>query len=72
MNQENQIVEQLQYIDNSIDNLNNSMADIKSSINNSGNGIEVLLILFVLISINSNIKKLTQAIKESKEQNKLY
>lgn len=67
MNEENQIIQQLQYINNSIDNLGARMADINSSINNSGNGFEVVLIFIVLISINSNIKKLTQAIKDSKQ-----
>ena len=67
MNEENQIIQQLQYINNSIDNLGTRMADINSSINNNGNGFEVVLIFIVLISINSNIKKLTQAIKDSKQ-----
>ena len=67
MNEENQIIHQLQYINNSIDNLGARMADINSNINNSGNGFEVVLIFIVLISINSNIKKLTQAIRDSKQ-----
>jgi len=67
MNEENQIIQQLQYINNSIDNLGARMADINSNINNNGNGFEVVLIFIVLISINSNIKKLTQAIKDSKQ-----
>ena len=67
MNEENQIIQQLQYINNSIDNLGARMADINSNINNSGNGFEVVLIFIVLISINSNIKKLTQAIRDSKQ-----
>ena len=55
MEEQNQIIEQLQYINNS------------NSIINSRNNFGFILILIVLISINSNIKKLTQAIKESKK-----
>ena len=64
MEEQNQIIEQLQYINNSISNLD---ASINNSIINSRNNFGFILILIVLISINSNIKKLTQAIKESKK-----
>ena len=64
MGEQNQIIEQLQYINNSISNLD---ASINNSIINSRNNFGFVLILIVLISINSNIKKLTQAIKESKK-----
>ena len=64
MGEQNQIIEQLQYINNSISNLD---ASINNSIINSRNNFGFILILIVLISINSNIKKLTQAIKESKK-----
>lgn len=64
MEEQNQIIEQLQYINNSISNLD---ASINNSIINSRNNFGFVLILIVLISINSNIKKLTQAIKESKK-----
>ena len=64
MEEQNQIIEQLQYINNSISNLDDS---INNSIINSRNNFGFVLILIVLISINSNIKKLTQAIKESKK-----
>lgn len=64
MEEQNQIIEQLQYINNSISNLDDS---INNSIINSRNNFGFILILIVLISINSNIKKLTQAIKESKK-----
>ena len=64
MEEQNQIIEQLQYINNSISNLD---ASINNSIMNSRNNFGFILILIVLISINSNIKKLTQAIKESKK-----
>ena len=64
MEEQNQIIEQLQYINNSMSNLD---ASINNSIINSKNNFGFILILIVLISINSNIKKLTQAIKESKK-----
>ena len=64
MEEQNQIIEQLQYINNSISNLD---ASINNSIINSRNNFGFILILIVLISINSNIKKLTQEIKESKK-----
>ena len=64
MEEQNQIIEQLQYINNSISNLD---ASINNSIINSRNNFGFILILIVLISINSNIKKLTQVIKESKK-----
>ena len=66
MEEQNQIIEQLQYINNSISNLD---ASINNSIINSRNNFGFILILIVLISINSNIKKLTQAIKEYKKYN---
>ena len=64
MEEQKQIIEQLQYINNSISNLD---ASINNSIINSRNNFGFILIFIVLISINSNIKKLTQAIKESKK-----
>ena len=64
MEEQNQIIEQLQYINNSISNLD---ASINNSIINRRNNFGFILILIVLISINLNIKKLTQAIKESKK-----
>ena len=64
MEEQNQIIEQLQYINNSISNLD---ASINNSIINIRNNFGFIFILIVLISINSNIKKLTQAIKESKK-----
>ena len=67
MEEQNQIIEQLQYINDSINNLDNSMTDINNSIMDIGEGGWLFLILIVLIIINSNIKKLTQAIKESKK-----
>lgn len=54
MEEQNQIIEQLQYINNSISNLD---ASINNSIINSRNNFGFVLILIVLISINSNIKK---------------
>ena len=54
MEEQNQIIEQLQYINNSISNLDDS---INNSIINSRNNFGFVLILIVLISINSNIKK---------------
>ena len=67
MEEQNQIIEQLQYINNSISNLDASITNINNSIMNSRNNFGFILILIVLISINSNIKKLTQTIKESKK-----
>lgn len=66
MDELNQITEQLEYINNSIDYLHSGMNDINNSIMNSNNGVEGLLILIALICINGNIRKLTQAIKDSK------
>jgi len=67
MEEQNQIIDQLQYINNSISNLDASITNINNSIMNSRNNFGFILILILLISINSNIKKLTQAIKESKK-----
>ena len=67
MEEQNQIIEQLQYINNSISNLDSSLTNIDNSIKNSGNDFGFILILIVLISINSNLKRLTQAIKENKK-----
>ena len=64
MEEQNQIIEQLTLDRVFISNLD---ASINNSIINSRNNFGFILILIVLISINSNIKKLTQAIKESKK-----
>ena len=62
-----QIKEELNYIHSSIDNLSNNMNDINNTLLNSKGGMEYILIIIVLLCINSNIKKLTQAIKENKK-----
>lgn len=62
-----QIKEELNYIHSSIDNLSNNMNNINNTLLNSKGGMEYILIIIVLLCINSNIKKLTQAIKENKK-----
>lgn len=62
-----QIKEELSYIYSSIDNLSNTMNDINNTLLNSKGGLEYVLIIIVLFCINSNIKKLTQAIRENKK-----
>ena len=62
-----QIKEELSYIHSSIDNLSNTMNDINNTLLNSKGGLEYVLIIIVLFCINSNIKKLTQAIRENKK-----
>ena len=62
-----QIKEELSYIHSSIDNLSNTMNDINNTLLNSKGGMEYVLIIIVLFCINSNIKKLTQAIRENKK-----
>lgn len=63
----NQIKEELSYIQSTIDNLSNNMNDINNTLLNSKSGMEYILIIIVLLCINSNIKKLTQAIRENRK-----
>lgn len=67
MDETKQIKEELSYIYSSIDNLSNTMNDINNTLLNSKGGLEYVLIIIVLFCINSNIKKLTQAIRENKK-----
>lgn len=65
--EQNQIIEQLKDISNEISNLQNRVDNVNNSINNSGGtGIIGILILILLISINDNLRKLTRAIKDNK------
>lgn len=67
MDETKQIKEELSYIHSSIDNLSDNMNDINNTLLNSKGGMEYVLIIIVLFCINSNIKKLTQAIRENKK-----
>ncbi|CEN25182.1 Uncharacterised protein [[Clostridium] sordellii] len=62
----NQIKEELSFIQSTIDSLSANMNEINNTLLNSNNGMEYILIIIVLLCINSNIKKLTQAIRENK------
>lgn len=59
------IEEQLEYISNSMDNISNRMDELSQNYNNNGSfsGIEIIIVI-VLLCINNNIKKLTQAIRD--------
>lgn len=61
------IEEQLEYISSSMDSISSSIYELSGNYNNDGSlgGIGFVIII-VLICINSNIKKLTQAIREKK------
>ena len=58
MEEQNQIIEQLQYINNSISNLDASITNINNSIMNSGNNFGFILILIVLISACQRVESL--------------
>ena len=62
----NQIKEELSFIQSTIDSLSANMNEINNTLLNRNNGMEYILIIIVLLCINSNIKKLTQAIRENK------
>lgn len=66
MDETMQLKEELSYINSSIDNLSNTMNDINNTLLNIKNGMGYVLIIIALFCINSNIKKLTQAIRENK------
>ena len=59
------IEQQLEYISNAMDSINDSIYELSQNNNNndSFSGIG-LIIVIVLLCINSNIKKLTQAMRE--------
>ena len=59
------IEQQLEYISNAMDSIHDSIYELSQNNNNndSFSGIG-LIIVIVLLCINSNIKKLTQAIRE--------
>ena len=59
------IEQQLEYISNAMDSINDSIYELSQNNNNndSFSGIG-LIIVIVLLCINSNIKKLTQALRE--------
>lgn len=57
------IEQQLEYISNAMDSINDSIYELSQNNNDSFSGIG-LIIVIVLLCINSNIKKLTQAIRE--------
>lgn len=62
----NQIKEELSFIQSTIDSLSANLNEINNTLLNINNGMEYILIIIVLLCINSNIKKLTQAIRENK------
>lgn len=62
----NQIKEELSFIQSTIDSLSANMNEINNTLLNNKSGMEYILIIIVLLCINSNIKKLTQAIRENK------
>lgn len=55
--------QQLEYISNVIDSINDNIYQLSQNNNNSFSGIE-LIIVILLICINNNIKKLTQATRD--------
>ena len=57
------IEQQLEYISNGIEGINNSIPELSQNNNDSFGGIGIIIVI-VLICINSNIKKLTQAIRD--------
>ena len=57
------IEQQLEYISNGIEGINNSIPELNLNNNDSFGGIGIIIVI-VLICINSNIKKLTQAIRD--------
>ncbi|MBC6004895.1 hypothetical protein H8891_13965 [Paeniclostridium sp. NSJ-45] len=62
----NQIKEELSFIQSTIDSLSANLNEINNTLLNNKSGMEYILIIIVLLCINSNIKKLTQAIRENK------
>lgn len=59
------IEQQLEYISNAMDSINNSISELNQNNNNNDSfGGIGLIIVIVLLCINSNIKKLTQAIRD--------
>ena len=57
------IEQQLEYISNGLEGINNSISKLNLNNNDSFGGIGIIIVI-VLICINSNIKKLTQAIRD--------
>lgn len=57
------IEQQLEHISNSMDSINENIYELSQNNNGSFGGIG-LIIIIVLLCINNNIKKLTQAIKD--------
>ena len=60
------IEQQLEYISNAMDSINDSIYELSQNNNNNNDSFSGigLIIVIVLLCINSNIKKLTQAIRE--------
>lgn len=58
------IEQQLEYISNAMDSINDSIYELSQNNNNDSFSGIGLIIVIVLLCINSNIKKLTQAIRE--------
>ena len=67
MNNTDGIEQQLEYISNSIEDISRGIDEFSENYNNNGSlgGIGIVLII-VLICINSNIKKLTKAIRDKR------
>lgn len=59
------IEQQLEYISNSIDNVSSGIDVLSQNCNNNGSfgGIGFIIVI-ILLCINNNIKKLTQAIRD--------
>ncbi|MEG1410934.1 MAG: hypothetical protein RR942_16440 [Romboutsia sp.] len=61
------IEQQLEYISSSMDSISSSIDELSENYNNEGSlaGFGFVIII-VLLCINNNIKKLTQAIRDKK------
>lgn len=58
------VEQQLEYISDSIGSIDSSLQEFSQNYNNGGSSSGIgLIIVVVLLCINSNIKKLTQAIR---------
>ena len=58
------IEQQLEYISNAMDSINDSIYELSQNNNNDSFGGIGLIVVIILLCINSNIKKLTQVIRD--------
>lgn len=60
------VEQQLEYISHSMGSIDNSISELNENYNNDGGSLAAIgfIIVAVLLCINSNIKKLTQAIRD--------